>query len=150
LRRKAEAGITRVHPLQDRLVLARCCLHGCGRQMPRSQPCTSVLPFAASRAAPLPLGPLDPATRASPYDAPPRDPPNPSSLPFAAILLPFVRSSVTKQCALRGFILVSTNGSIFVSVEDLIVAEAGKTIRQARKEVLRCVNTLKLSADEAR
>jgi acyl-CoA reductase-like NAD-dependent aldehyde dehydrogenase len=33
---------------------------------------------------------------------------------------------------------------------DLIVAEAGKTIRQARKEVLRCVNTLKLSADEAR
>jgi hypothetical protein len=33
---------------------------------------------------------------------------------------------------------------------DLIVAEAGKTIRQASKEVLRCVNTLKLSADEAR
>jgi len=33
---------------------------------------------------------------------------------------------------------------------DLIVAEAGKTIKQARKEVLRCVNTLKLSADEAR
>lgn len=33
---------------------------------------------------------------------------------------------------------------------DLIVAEAGKTIRQARKEVLRCVNTLKLSAGEAR
>jgi acyl-CoA reductase-like NAD-dependent aldehyde dehydrogenase len=32
---------------------------------------------------------------------------------------------------------------------NLIVAEAGKTIRQARKEVLRCVNTLKLSADEA-
>ena len=32
----------------------------------------------------------------------------------------------------------------------LIVAEAGKTITQARKEVLRCVNTLKLSADEAR
>lgn len=31
-----------------------------------------------------------------------------------------------------------------------IVAEAGKTIRQARKEVARCVNTLKLSADEAR
>jgi acyl-CoA reductase-like NAD-dependent aldehyde dehydrogenase len=27
----------------------------------------------------------------------------------------------------------------------LIVAEAGKTVRQARKEVLRCVNTLKLS-----
>lgn len=33
---------------------------------------------------------------------------------------------------------------------NLIVAEAGKTIRQARKEVARCVNTLKLSADEAR
>jgi acyl-CoA reductase-like NAD-dependent aldehyde dehydrogenase len=33
---------------------------------------------------------------------------------------------------------------------DLIVAEAGKTIRQAKREVLRCVNTLKLSADEAR
>lgn len=33
---------------------------------------------------------------------------------------------------------------------DLIVAEAGKTIRQAKKEVLRCVNTLRLSADEAR
>ncbi|WP_188566466.1 aldehyde dehydrogenase family protein [Undibacterium terreum] len=33
---------------------------------------------------------------------------------------------------------------------DLIVAEAGKTLKQAKKEVLRCVNTLKLSADEAR
>jgi acyl-CoA reductase-like NAD-dependent aldehyde dehydrogenase len=33
---------------------------------------------------------------------------------------------------------------------DLIVAEAGKTIRQASKEVRRCVDTLKLSADEAR
>jgi acyl-CoA reductase-like NAD-dependent aldehyde dehydrogenase len=33
---------------------------------------------------------------------------------------------------------------------ELIVAEAGKTLRQADKEVLRCVNTLKLSADEAR
>jgi acyl-CoA reductase-like NAD-dependent aldehyde dehydrogenase len=32
----------------------------------------------------------------------------------------------------------------------LIVAEAGKTLKQAQKEVLRCVNTLKLSADEAR
>lgn len=31
-----------------------------------------------------------------------------------------------------------------------IVREAGKTIVQARKEALRCVNTLKLSADEAR
>ena len=33
---------------------------------------------------------------------------------------------------------------------DLIVAEVGKTIRQAAKEVLRCVNTLRLSAEEAR
>jgi len=32
----------------------------------------------------------------------------------------------------------------------LIVAEAGKTIRQARKEVRRAANTLSLSADEAR
>ncbi|NKN01078.1 aldehyde dehydrogenase family protein [Rhizobium leguminosarum] len=32
----------------------------------------------------------------------------------------------------------------------LIVREAGKTITQARKEVTRCVNTLKLSADEAK
>ncbi|WP_425988819.1 aldehyde dehydrogenase family protein [Ensifer sp. R-19] len=31
-----------------------------------------------------------------------------------------------------------------------IVCEAGKTIVQARKETLRCVNTLKLSAEEAR
>ncbi|GHG34656.1 aldehyde dehydrogenase family protein [Paracoccus aerius] len=31
-----------------------------------------------------------------------------------------------------------------------ITAEAGKTIRQARKEVRRCVNTLKLSAEEVR
>lgn len=31
-----------------------------------------------------------------------------------------------------------------------IVLEAGKTIRQARKEVSRCVNTLKLSAEEAK
>lgn len=32
----------------------------------------------------------------------------------------------------------------------LIVAEAGKTLRQAQKEVKRCINTLKLSAEEAR
>nr|WP_308471442.1 aldehyde dehydrogenase family protein [Pseudoclavibacter sp. RFBI5] len=36
------------------------------------------------------------------------------------------------------------------AVADLIVAEAGKTIRQARKEVSRCQNTLKLSAAQAR
>jgi acyl-CoA reductase-like NAD-dependent aldehyde dehydrogenase len=33
---------------------------------------------------------------------------------------------------------------------ETIVAEAGKTIRQATKEVARCINTLKLSADEAK
>lgn len=32
----------------------------------------------------------------------------------------------------------------------LIVAESGKTLKQARKEVLRCINTLKLSAEEAK
>ncbi|AVD92360.1 aldehyde dehydrogenase [Pseudomonas sp. SWI36] len=32
----------------------------------------------------------------------------------------------------------------------LIVDEAGKTLRQAEKEVKRCINTLKLSAEEAR
>nr|WP_170109107.1 aldehyde dehydrogenase family protein [Neorhizobium huautlense] len=32
----------------------------------------------------------------------------------------------------------------------LIVREAGKTITQARKEATRCINTLKLSADEAK
>lgn len=36
------------------------------------------------------------------------------------------------------------------SFAGLIVREAGKTIAQARKEVARCVNTLTLSADEAR
>lgn len=36
------------------------------------------------------------------------------------------------------------------TVADLIVTEAGKTIRQARKEVSRAVNTLKLSAAETR
>jgi acyl-CoA reductase-like NAD-dependent aldehyde dehydrogenase len=35
-------------------------------------------------------------------------------------------------------------------VANLIVAEAGKTIRQARKEVSRAINTLKLSAAETR
>lgn len=32
----------------------------------------------------------------------------------------------------------------------LIVSEAGKTITQAKKEVMRCVNTIKLSAEEAK
>ncbi|MDH4559050.1 aldehyde dehydrogenase family protein [Pseudomonas sp. BN417] len=37
-----------------------------------------------------------------------------------------------------------------VAFAGLIVAEAGKTLRQAEKEVKRCINTLKLSAEEAR
>ncbi|QPB24713.1 aldehyde dehydrogenase family protein [Rhizobium sp. 007] len=36
------------------------------------------------------------------------------------------------------------------ALAETIVREAGKTIVQARKEVLRCVNTLKLSAEEAK
>ncbi|WP_110972178.1 aldehyde dehydrogenase family protein [Pseudomonas huaxiensis] len=43
--------------------------------------------------------------------------------------------------------LVEADAAAFAS---LIVAEAGKTLRQAEKEVKRCVNTLKLSAEEAR
>ncbi|CAM3770167.1 putative aldehyde-dehydrogenase-like protein y4uC [Pseudomonas reidholzensis] len=43
--------------------------------------------------------------------------------------------------------LVEADGAAFAA---LIVAEAGKTLRQAQKEVKRCVNTLKLSAEEAR
>jgi acyl-CoA reductase-like NAD-dependent aldehyde dehydrogenase len=43
--------------------------------------------------------------------------------------------------------LVESDKDVFAS---LIVAESGKTIKQARKEVLRCVNTLKLSAEEAK
>jgi acyl-CoA reductase-like NAD-dependent aldehyde dehydrogenase len=53
------------------------------------------------------------------------------------------RSRVLETCAS----LVERDSDAFAN---LIVAEAGKTIKQARKEVLRCVNTLKLSADEAR
>ena len=53
------------------------------------------------------------------------------------------RARVLETCAS----LVERDREAFAA---LVVAEAGKTIRQARKEVLRCVNTLKLSADEAR
>jgi acyl-CoA reductase-like NAD-dependent aldehyde dehydrogenase len=53
------------------------------------------------------------------------------------------RASILEGCAS----LVLRDIDVFA---DLIVAEAGKTIRQARTEVLRCVNTLKLSASEAR
>ncbi|WP_188130965.1 aldehyde dehydrogenase family protein [Paraburkholderia panacisoli] len=50
----------------------------------------------------------------------------------------YERARVLETCAS----LVDRDQDVFAS---LIVAEAGKTVRQARKEVLRCVNTLKLS-----
>lgn len=53
------------------------------------------------------------------------------------------RSRILEQTA----ILVENDKEDFAK---LISAESGKTIRQARKEVLRCVNTLKLSAEEAK
>ena len=53
------------------------------------------------------------------------------------------RAHILENCAR----LVERDNESFAS---LIVAEAGKTIKQARKEVMRCVNTLQLSADEAR
>ncbi|MES2104371.1 MAG: aldehyde dehydrogenase family protein [Pseudomonadota bacterium] len=55
----------------------------------------------------------------------------------------YERARVLETCAS----LVERDKDTFT---DLIVAEAGKTVKQAKKEVLRCVNTLKLSADEAR
>nr|WP_314876381.1 aldehyde dehydrogenase family protein [uncultured Pseudomonas sp.] len=53
------------------------------------------------------------------------------------------RSRILEQAAA----LVEKDRDTFAQ---LISAESGKTIRQARKEVLRCVNTLKLSAEEAK
>ncbi|CCQ48106.1 succinic-semialdehyde dehydrogenase NAD(P)+ domain protein [Pseudarthrobacter siccitolerans] len=53
----------------------------------------------------------------------------------------------------RGKILDSAAADIEARTEEFaqtITAESGKTIRQARKEVLRAVNTLRLSATEAR
>lgn len=47
----------------------------------------------------------------------------------------------------RAVVLISAQSESFAW---LIVSEAGKTLRQARQEVARCCNTLKLSADEAR
>jgi len=55
----------------------------------------------------------------------------------------YERARVLDACAA----LVERDKDAFA---DLIVAEAGKTLKQAKREVLRCVNTLKLSADEAR
>lgn len=53
------------------------------------------------------------------------------------------RAAILEDAARR----VQADAEAFAS---LIVAEAGKTLRQAEKEVKRCVNTLKLSAEEAR
>ncbi|WP_085034347.1 aldehyde dehydrogenase family protein [Ensifer aridi] len=53
----------------------------------------------------------------------------------------------------RSAILEKAAATVEARKEDfavLIVREAGKTITQARKEATRCVNTLKLSADEAK
>jgi acyl-CoA reductase-like NAD-dependent aldehyde dehydrogenase len=55
----------------------------------------------------------------------------------------YERARVLETCAL----MIERDRDAFAN---LIVAEAGKTVRQAAKEVLRCVNTLKLSAEEAR
>ncbi|MBM2712902.1 aldehyde dehydrogenase family protein [Mesorhizobium caraganae] len=53
----------------------------------------------------------------------------------------------------RSAILEKAAAAIEAASEEfalLIVKEAGKTITQARKETTRCINTLKLSADEAK
>ncbi len=53
----------------------------------------------------------------------------------------------------RAHILETAAALVLARAEDFatrITAEAGKTIRQARKEVTRCINTLKLSAEEAK
>lgn len=53
------------------------------------------------------------------------------------------RASILEQAAR----LIERDAADFAG---LIVDEAGKTLRQAEKEVKRCINTLKLSAEEAR
>ncbi|MCP6329958.1 aldehyde dehydrogenase family protein, partial [Klebsiella pneumoniae] len=53
------------------------------------------------------------------------------------------RAAILEEAARR----VEQDATAFAA---LIVAEAGKTLRQAQKEVKRCINTLKLSAEEAR
>ena len=53
----------------------------------------------------------------------------------------------------RASILLATADIVRQQQQDfatLIVQEAGKTITQARKEVLRCINTLELSGEEAK
>ena len=64
-----------------------------------------------------------------------------------------VRRARTLSRHARGKILDSAAADIEARSEEFaqtITAESGKTIRQARKEVLRAVNTLRLSAAEAR
>jgi acyl-CoA reductase-like NAD-dependent aldehyde dehydrogenase len=53
------------------------------------------------------------------------------------------RASILEKTAL----IIESRSEEFAQ---LIVREAGKTIVQARKETLRCINTLKLSAEEAK
>lgn len=53
------------------------------------------------------------------------------------------RARVLEKCAA----LIDRDAENFAM---LIAMEAGKTLKQARKEVVRCINTLKLSADEAK
>lgn len=53
------------------------------------------------------------------------------------------RAQILEQAALR----IERDAQAFAR---LIVDEAGKTLKQAQKEVKRCVNTLKLSAEEAK
>lgn len=60
-----------------------------------------------------------------------------------AALPRYRRASILERAAQ----FIERDASDFAS---LIVAEAGKTLRQAEKEVKRCINTLKLSAEEAR
>jgi glyceraldehyde-3-phosphate dehydrogenase (NADP+) len=61
----------------------------------------------------------------------------------SAALPRFKRAQILERTALN----IERDASIFAR---LIVDEAGKTIKQAEKEVCRCVNTLKLSAEEAK
>ena len=53
------------------------------------------------------------------------------------------RARILEQAAIN----IERDAGVFAR---LIVDEAGKTLKQAEKEVKRCVNTLKLSAEEAR
>ena len=53
------------------------------------------------------------------------------------------RAHILEQAAIN----IERDADVFAR---LIVDEAGKTLKQAEKEVKRCVNTLKLSAEEAR